>query len=126
MREERMSFLTRFIQDAHHEFKTPLSTIILSTEYIDRLMNPASYPELARISEKTQQIRERAWTITGLLEGILQMVMLEQNQSLDISDQVSLKTVIEYVKQELTRAADENQVTLQFNMPDTLPPVQGK
>jgi two-component system, OmpR family, phosphate regulon sensor histidine kinase PhoR len=67
--------LTDFINNMTHEFKTPISTIALTSE---TLTNPAILNNQKRIKKYGQIIRDESTRMRGQVEKILQMAALEE------------------------------------------------
>lgn len=84
LERERIQILTTFIQNATHEFRTPLSTIGTSVY----LMTRSDDPE--RRQQKAAQVQEEIERITTLVDSLVFMAKLEGNafeahQPLDLS-----------------------------------------
>jgi two-component system, OmpR family, phosphate regulon sensor histidine kinase PhoR len=67
--------LTDFINNMTHEFKTPISTIALTSE---TLTNPTILKNEKRIKKYGQIIRDESTRMRGQVEKILQMAALEE------------------------------------------------
>ena len=76
LEKERTRLLTRFVQDAAHEFRTPLSIITTSSYLLSRLDDPQQ-----RIL-KADQIGVEVNHITELVDMLLLMAKLESTEAL--------------------------------------------
>lgn len=65
---------TTFVSMASHEFRTPLTAIILSAGLIEKYANPISNPS---INQHINKIRKAALNLTGILEDFLSLEKLE-------------------------------------------------
>jgi len=74
LERERMRLLTIFIQNAAHEFRTPLSIISFSAHLMSRIDNPE------RRAGKAEQIDRQVQRITRLVDMLLTMAWLESGQ----------------------------------------------
>jgi PAS domain S-box-containing protein len=84
LENERIRLMKKFIQEAAHEFRTPLS-IINSSTYIMTLSDQQKRREV-----KAKQIEQQVLRITKLVDMLLKMVSLETNReqstSIDVGD----------------------------------------
>lgn len=74
LERERMRLLTVFIQNAAHEFRTPLSIISSSAHLMSRIDN------IERRTSKAEQIDRQVQRITRLVDMLLTMAWLESGQ----------------------------------------------
>jgi PAS domain S-box-containing protein len=79
LEKERTQLLTRFIHDASHEFRTPLSTIGASAYILFR----ATDPEQRR--SRSIQIETQIKRITRLVDMLLMMSKLESRMSFNVT-----------------------------------------
>ncbi len=76
LEKERVELLTRFIQGAAHEFRTPLTIINSSASLLARTDNED------KRHQKVQKIERQVFRIARLVDMLLQMTMLETTPSL--------------------------------------------
>lgn len=76
LEKERAKILSRFVQDASHEFRTPLATILTSL-YLVRKTHDAE-----RKAEKMEQIEEQVNRMKRLVDMLLLMSGLDDDMSL--------------------------------------------
>lgn len=75
---------TRFVSMASHEFRTPLTTILLSSTLIDKYSNLRDNPN---ITKHTEKIRKSVFGLTGILDDFLSLEKLESgNVEVNASD----------------------------------------
>lgn len=65
---------SRFVSMASHEFRTPLTTILLSATLIDKYANQNNNPH---ISQHTGKIKKATFNLTGILDDFLSLEKLE-------------------------------------------------
>ena len=106
LEKERRHLLTSFIQNAAHEFRTPLSTISTGTYIISRTDDPL------RRQDKAAQIEHQIERITRLIDSMLLMAKLEDNNTLTNSP-IDIVTLVETVCAE---AADAHGNTIKLNI----------
>lgn len=71
LEKERLGLLTQFIQNAAHEFKTPLSAINSGAYMLSRAETPEQHRQY------TRRIEEQVMRTTKLVDMLLEMVKLE-------------------------------------------------
>ncbi len=86
---ERVRVLNDFIQDASHDLKTPLSTILLKVDMLERV-NEEKRPRVH------QQLREQAYHLTQLIEDVFTLSRVQTDQRLEM-DPVDLNMVVREV-----------------------------
>lgn len=74
LEQERIRLLSQFIQNAAHEFRTPLTVIQSATSLIERL------DDSARRLQKAAVIHKQIERTTRLLDMLLRMISLENGQ----------------------------------------------
>lgn len=117
LERERVTLLTNFIQNAGHEFRTPLSKIATTTYLMNRLDDEQKRKENAKLIE--QQVER----ITDLVNRLLLMVKLESEGQ---SDQQHLQTysvlqlLVEHYRQQYPDGP-----TLSAEIPNHLPLILG-
>ncbi len=144
---ERVHVLETFIQDASHDFRTPISVILTSSYLLDRLGEDAGgrlrslsrksaegAPEtldrsLLEIADEVGKMRDKALAsrasaerLEKLVESILEVVQLERTPQLALVPLDLNRVVSEYVQINSAAAARNRQI-LHFVPDATLPPV---
>ena len=117
MERERRRLLTSFIQNAAHEFRTPLTTINASAYIMSRL------DDGTKRVQKLAQVENHIRRITKLLDMQLMMAKLENNQALSTAS-VNISDVIAEIWQEMKRDYGRTHVMRQEVLPN-LPAVSG-
>lgn len=117
LEKERLRLLTDFIQDAAHEFRTPLSTIN-SSVYLLKASDDKEY----RL-RKTVQIDLQVVRIQRLVDMLLMMVRLDSGQALRFST-IDIQAIITALSNNMRVKYGETP-SLTVNMEDNLPTVLG-
>ncbi|MBK8025263.1 MAG: PAS domain S-box protein [Chloroflexi bacterium] len=117
LEKERIELLTRFIQNAAHEFRTPLSTICSGAYLMTRIDDPE------RRRDKARQIETQVSRITKLIEMLLTLIRLETLETLP-THSVNLSTLLESVSHRcLTTYGDRPELRINLHQP--LPSIDG-
>ena len=118
LEKERLQLLMAFIQDAAHEFRTPLSNIAINIYLMQRL------DDVQRRIEKAQQTEAQIQRIVRLVDMLLMMARLDSN-SLPPHMPLSVEPIIEAICYD-ARSTYGDQPQLYCIAPhQPLPPVQG-
>lgn len=88
---KRAQLLANFVQDAFHEFRTPLSIINTSVYLLDNVENPQ------KRSEYLQFIREESGNIMHLVEQLVTMARLDVEEPFR-SDRIHVDTMLSDLK----------------------------
>lgn len=95
LQQKRLSELqTDFINNMTHEFKTPISSISLSS---DALLKNTSIKEDKRLSNYSRIIKEQADRLNSQVERVLQIASLQKNDIELNKENIDLKLLIEGV-----------------------------
>ena len=78
LEKERVQILSHFIQDAAHEFRTPLAIIQSSLYLLDRMEDPT------RRQEKSEQIHAQVGRITRLVSILASLAALDSGLPLEL------------------------------------------
>jgi PAS domain S-box-containing protein len=114
----RVQILSKFIQDASHEFRTPLSTIKTSVYILTHAFDPQQAPRLLA------RIEEQADAILTLIEGLVMMAQLDAKTEFQRTA-VDLNILLSQLEVKRRQAAEEQQLTLTFDIATRLPKVLG-
>jgi len=116
LEKERTMLMSRFIQDASHEFRTPLSVISSSIYLFLRVKTPEQRQAYA------QHILSQVQNITVLLDSLVLLTQLDGCQSLDIHT-VDLNALVKTVTSALQEDAQAKQITLRASLDADLKPI---
>ncbi len=117
LERERSQLLTTFIQNAAHEFRTPLAHISTSAYLMSRL------DDAQKRAEKVERIEKQTQQITHLVDMLTLMVKLERPETLQ-HDPVNLVAVLQYVCRERTEHHPEH-APLHCAIAETIPDITG-
>ncbi len=110
-----------FVANASHELRTPLASL---TGFIETLQGPARRDEAAR--ERFLAIMaEQARRMGRLIDDLLHLSRIEMRAHIRPTEQVDLSHVIATVLDGLEPLAEELEVTLVRDLPESGPVVQG-
>lgn len=113
LERERTQMLTRFVRDASHEFRTPLSVISTSAYLISRLSTPQErFAEVERIERESERINH-------LVDMLMTMVQLESSDALEVTP-LNLRSLLPILGQRLKDKYGE-QPALHIDLPPSLP-----
>ena len=114
---ERVSILNHFIQDASHEFWTPLSIMQTSLHLLERSVKSP------RAKERIETLREQANYIEHLVHDLLLMSRMDGNFEYQFSP-LSPNTILEELSVKWQPVAQEKEITLKDTLDDNLPMVK--
>jgi len=77
--EKRNELRNRFLSTATHEIKTPLSTILTSTDLIDYQLISSKHPDPEPIRKHLHRIQHQVRKMNGMLDSILILGKLKSN-----------------------------------------------
>lgn len=110
-----------FVANASHEIRTPLASII---GFIETLRGPAKDDPVAR-EEFLKVMAEQSERMSKLVSDLLSLSKIEMNAHAEPTAKVDLVRIIRSEKQHFEWACKQKNVTLRFNLSDTLPPARG-
>ena len=117
LEHERVQILTRFFQDASHEFRTPLAVIKMSTYLVDHATTSGQR------QENLDQINGQADRITALVDGLLLMVRLDSEIELERRP-TNVNDLLRSIWEELHEAFPDKCLALTFDLHEALPLLQ--
>lgn len=118
LEHERVQMLTRFLRDASHEFRTPLSIITTSLYLIRHFSDPAQR------NEQIDKINKQVHQITALLEDMSVMMQLETNPFFEQAPvDINPLLLLGEKKVRATLSDDDREIT--FELDDDLPLIHG-
>lgn len=112
--QEKVTLLTRFIQDAAHEFRTPL-TIIATNAYLLSHV----HDEVRRV-QKYEQIQHSVNDLASLLDVMLEMLDVEYTSQLVLKP-TDVNTAVSEAITDMTRRIQEKSQTLTLRLQENLP-----
>lgn len=118
MESQRAQILNKFIQDASHEFRTPLSIIGLSAYALKRL----SYEE--NLLRRLTTIEEQVSSMNNLVSDLLTLARLDNNSALD-SKPLNLRHIVLSEFEAKRIIVQEKGLAFELEMPDDLPLISG-
>lgn len=108
---------SRFVAMASHEFRTPLATILSSSELIERFGK--DWDE-ARTTKHLRRIQSGVHSLTNLLENVLVMGKVEAERLTFKAEPVELRTFTEELVEEVWLAQGEDRLLDVEVAPDSL------
>jgi signal transduction histidine kinase len=117
LEKERRALLAQFIQNAAHEFKTPLSIISVNAELILQVS------DAERQRQKKQQIDQQVWRMNKLVDMLLRMSGLDKAQALD-KRPLNITTMVESLFADLQARAN-GRLTVRCEQDPSLPTIMG-
>jgi len=119
LERERAQILAKFIEDASHEFRTPLSVIKSSAYLIGRQVDtPAVQRHIDQIDQQTDRVN-------NLINDLQLMTVLDSNRPL-VRAPLDLRDVIHTAVNGMARPlAEAKQQTLCLSVPPALPACRG-
>jgi PAS domain S-box-containing protein len=106
---ERTSMITKFIQTASHEFRTPLAIISTSVYLMEKNTDPAQR------KVRAERIQEQVTNISHLVEALVLMAKLDSGKDLEISD-TPIKPLIEQIAAEFEPRAKKQSHQFQVQL----------
>ena len=108
-----------FIEVLSHELRTPMTTIVVGAELLER-----GHLSAERIREVAHDVREEAERMIRLIEDLLVLSRAERG-SLEISDEpVLVQRVVDRVARDIQRR--QPALVIDIDLADDLPPVRGE
>ena len=114
LRQKRLSDIQKdFINNMTHEFKTPISTIALSTEV---LKNPNIISRPERLLNYTTIIEKENTRLKQHVERVLQMARLDKNDIGLKKEKIEVHALIQEVVKNNTHVVNENNGSIQLDL----------
>ena len=110
LERERTQILTRFISQASHEFRTPLTIINVNAAILKRIDNPQT------ISERVDLIQEQVKHISTLVANMLTLSTLDDKQNRLPSSVMELNALVETTRPHALSLAEKKQITVVYDL----------
>ncbi len=117
LEQAQTDVLRTFVQNASHEFRTPLTIIQNATYFIERAATADQQ------SAKLETINQQVSRITRLVDDLLLMVKLDSATALNLQA-VNLNNLLEATSQSLQRSLEQKQHRLRFDPDPDLPAIR--
>ncbi len=114
---EKVSLLHRFIRDASHDLRTPLSTILLRAQMLDQV-------DAARRKEVVDEIRGATQRLNKLIDDMFTLSRIESEEQPELAP-VDLNVVARQVCNDQQVAAQARGLSLALNLADQVLPILG-
>jgi signal transduction histidine kinase len=106
-KEKQLNILkSRFVSMASHEFKTPLTSILLSAELISRLAMQLNHPI---IKKYTETIKNASKNLTNILNDYLSLELLETGKINPILSEFDMVTFAQDLAEDMRSLAKKEQ-----------------
>lgn len=116
LEKERVSLLTRFIQDSSHEFRTPLSIIEVSAHLLRKLTDSD------KREQRIAQIELQVERITHLVDMLVQMSRLDSGAPLSLRS-TNPNSIVEQVAINMHTNATERRLSIRRDFTEPIPAV---
>jgi PAS domain S-box-containing protein len=114
---EKNAMLETFISEMSHDFKTPLSTIMISADLAAR------YPDAERRHEKLNNIQEQAAALNRSIQNLLTMTRMDHSERLN--EPFNLNVVVERTVRDFDLSIQGKHLTCATDLAADLPDIQG-
>jgi len=116
--QERLGAMRDFIRNVSHDFRTPLTVIQSSTYLLLRLDDPA------KRKRQAAQIDRMVERMEQMLNNTVLLARLQSTTNIDHAP-VNTNEVLEILREEFMGAAQEQDITLDMEIPPNLPTIDG-
>ncbi len=111
---------TDFIATISHEFKTPLTSIMMGTDVlIDEGLGPLNDDQM----QFMRAIREDGDRLTNLVNDLLELTRIESGKAVYKFQNLSIDDIIEFAVKPFYLIAEQQDKTIYFNCDEDIPPV---
>lgn len=117
LEQEKVGILSNFIQDASHEFRTPLSVIYTGLGVIEYASGSNE-----QVREWTRRIKDQTAYIHNLVDAMLVLSRLDSSSELELAEH-ALNPIVQYVVTALGSQMQEKRVQLVTDLAGDLPQV---
>jgi PAS domain S-box-containing protein len=100
VQKERVNVLTRFIRDASHDFKTPLSIINTALYVLERVADPEKQQDYL------EKVKKQTLRLNKLVEDLLTIVRLESEADFSF-DHVDVNTIVRDLEVHVAQLSEE-------------------
>ena len=114
LKQKRLSEIQKdFINNMTHEFKTPISTISISSEV---LKDPEIIKSPERLLNYASIIQNESHRLKGQVERVLQMATLEENHFGLKKEELNVHEIIKYAIDNIKLSLDEKKGAIQYGL----------
>lgn len=114
---EKVNLLHRFIRDASHDLRTPLSTILLKLDVLERV-------DADRKNEISLEIRDAAKRLNNLIDDLFTLSRIESAEPI-IPESIDLNEIIQQVSDDQEIVAQTKDLSLVLDLKDSTVPIKG-
>lgn len=114
---EKVRVMTEFIQNASHDFRTPLSTIMTSLYLLQKT------PDSEKRSHYGQTIEQQVNHMARLVDGLMLMIRLDSGVILKLRA-TDVNRLVRMIVTKMQSAAERKQLVLRVELADNLPAVR--
>ena len=118
MERERVKLLASFVEDASHEFRTPLAVIHSGIELLERVV------DLEKHASRIERLKEQIMHIVKLVDALLVMSQLDGGAQF-VFVPLNLNSLIRELEAEFYTPVREKALTLTLNLDNDICTIQG-
>lgn len=111
---------TDFIATISHEFKTPLTSIIMSTDVLHE-------EGMGKLNDDQRQfieaIREDSDRLNNLVEDLLELTRIESGRAIYKFQKHSIEDIVDFAIKPFYQKAEHSEINLYYHCDDEIPPV---
>jgi len=108
---EGRKYIENYLQTFTHEIRSPLTSIIASSELLVDGMQP---DKIQKLSENIQTESKR---IQEIIDRLLELSSLENSQGLELTDKIDLNKLLNEIIQACNPEIQKNQITFHYEAP---------
>ncbi|MEO8392679.1 MAG: histidine kinase N-terminal 7TM domain-containing protein [Chloroflexota bacterium] len=117
LEKERVTMLTRFIQESSHEFRTPLSIIQVNLHLLNKFI------DAEKRAERVDGIQIQIERITHLVDMLVQMSRLDSGMPF-VLRKTDANSVLQQAATKLYNALAKKNLRVEYELDENLPPIQ--
>jgi PAS domain S-box-containing protein len=115
--KENIRTLSNFIRSASHEFRTPLSNVLLDLYLLKKCVDPV------QASDCIDKIKQQVKYITKLVDALATIARLDSNLAFEF-ETIQLNSFMEEVSPLMTQEAQGKNIRVEFEMDSNLPSIE--
>lgn len=116
---------TEFIDNLSHELRTPITTVSLLAETLQRDVEASGDAVPARMRERIRKIEVETGHLVQMVTELLDLSRIESGGTLDLADDLDLGGLAASSAERLRTFAERQGVTLRIDVARDLPPIRG-